>query len=130
MLALWFGSVLVGCGGAEVMEPLVPAPADEGATHSQFAVCTVSCPGSTSVSCSGTTCSGTDGQGVTCDGVFTACSASACSGLPACSQYANQSCFRSQIGTQMACCSGGGFADALLCSASSSSPTGARWLYF
>ncbi|WP_426746788.1 hypothetical protein VZQ01_02020 [Myxococcus faecalis] len=129
MLALFVALSFIGCGGTE-LEPGSAAPSEEGATHSQLAVCSVSCPGSTSVSCSGTTCSGTDGQGVTCDGVFTACSQSACSGLPACSQYANQSCLRSQIGTQMACCSGSGFADALLCSAYSSSPTGARWLYF
>lgn len=129
MLALFVGLSLIGCGGAE-LEPTPVAPPEEVATHSQFATCIAICNGnSPSVSCSGTTCSSTNGQGVTCDGVFTACAPPSCSGLPACSAYGNQPCFRNQVGTTMACCTPSG-QDALLCGLSSGSPTGARWLYF
>ncbi|MCP3062257.1 hypothetical protein LXT21_26050 [Myxococcus sp. K38C18041901] len=129
MLALFVALSFIGCGGTE-LEPGSAAPSEEGATHSQLAVCTVTCPGAANASCSGMTCTGTDGQGVTCDGVFTPCATSTCDGLPQCYLYANSPCLRREIGTQIACCNSAGNPDGVICTAAQNSPTGAAWRFF
>jgi hypothetical protein len=123
-LMMWVGLSLLGCGGSEFEEaPL--SEADER-TVSQFATCTATCSGGSSVSCAGTTCSSTNNHGVTCDGVFKACGAS-CGGLPSCNLYSNQKC--TTPNAIKSCCNPStGRPDELLCSGSMS--TGYRWLYF
>jgi hypothetical protein len=69
MMAALAGLTLLSCGGApEESEPLAEVSQELSACTA-----TANCQGTT-VSCSGnSTCSTTDYQGVTCDGVFTAC---------------------------------------------------------
>ncbi|MFP2933097.1 hypothetical protein ACLESO_49705 [Pyxidicoccus sp. 3LG] len=121
VMAAFVGLFLVGCGGAPLEAESEPVPqAGESGTVSQFATCTATCGVGLSVSCTGTTCSSTDYQGVTCNGVFTSCSQATCSGLPACSRYANWAC--SPNGATMNCCNGSS-SDSLICS-------NGRWLYY
>ncbi|MBN9686142.1 hypothetical protein JYJ93_27210 [Corallococcus sp. NCSPR001] len=116
------GLSLIGCGGPALDDSLTPEA--EARTVSQFGTCTATCAGGTSVSCTGTTCSSTDNQGVTCDGVLTACPSS-CGGLLSCSTYVNQRC--TTPGATKACCNATTHApDSLLCSGSAA--TGYRWL--
>ncbi|WP_164014754.1 hypothetical protein [Pyxidicoccus trucidator] len=125
VLVAFLSLSLLGCGGAATETEAGAAPEmGEQATVSQFATCTALCNGGQSVSCSGTTCSSTNYQGVTCNGVFTACPAT-CSGLPTCTSLAGTSC--SVEGAEQQCCSGGA-TGLLTCGRNSFSPK-LRWLY-
>ncbi|MBN8226858.1 hypothetical protein JYK02_04965 [Corallococcus macrosporus] len=118
------GISLLGCGGPALEDTM--APEAEARTVSQFGTCTAACSGGTSVSCTGATCSSTDYQGVTCDGVLTACP-STCAGLPSCSLYVNLRC--TTPGATKECCNATSHQpNSLLCSGSAS--TGYRWLNY
>ncbi|MDC0713130.1 hypothetical protein POL68_32000 [Stigmatella sp. ncwal1] len=120
-MLVFVGLSLLGCGGP-VTEPETAPDTDAPTTVSQLSTCTASCPGGTSVSCTGASCSATDNQGVTCGGTFYACG---CGNLPACSAYSNKIC--TSPGQQLSCCNNG-HPDALLCS--SAGGTTYRWYYF
>ncbi|NOJ91427.1 hypothetical protein D7W82_12300 [Corallococcus sp. CA049B] len=123
-MVMWVGLSLVGCGGPALDDAM--ASEAEARTVSQFGTCTATCAGGTSVSCTGTTCTSTDNQGVTCDGVSTACPSS-CGGLPSCSLYVNQRC--TTPNATKACCNATSHTpDSLLCSGSAT--TGYRWLNY
>jgi hypothetical protein len=101
MLATLFGLSLLGCGGSTVeAEPLA-----EVAQELSACTATANCTGTT-VSCSGnSTCSTTDYQGVTCDGVFTACPPPpSCSYSIQCTSIEGQRCKPSS--TRVNCCDG------------------------
>ncbi|MFY2558280.1 hypothetical protein ACN469_11655 [Corallococcus terminator] len=99
---------LLGCGGPvsePALEPEAVSESGESSTVSQFGTCTAQCSGGQTVSCSGNTCSQTDYQGVTCDGVFTACPSSpACTGHISCSVLVGKRCFIE--GETQPCCDG------------------------
>ncbi|RYZ43667.1 MAG: hypothetical protein EOO71_02525 [Myxococcaceae bacterium] len=105
VLVTLVGLSVVGCGGPTSDTDATGAlpPSEEGGRVSQLATCSASCGASLSVSCTGSSCSSQDGQGVTCNGVFTSCASQAvCTGLPACSTYANKQC--QPPGDEMDCC--------------------------
>ncbi|NNB99230.1 hypothetical protein HI113_35600 [Corallococcus exiguus] len=65
------GLQTVACGGPmEAEDALQP---QEGSEVTAMAVCTASCPGGTSVSCSGNHCEAVEGQAVMCDGQWKDC---------------------------------------------------------
>ncbi|MBN8471471.1 hypothetical protein JYJ95_33615 [Corallococcus exiguus] len=123
-MATFIGFSLLGCGGPALEDTL--APEAEARTVSQLATCTATCAGGTSVSCTGTTCTSTNDQGVTCDGVFSACQPS-CSGLPSCSLYVNKRCTTPNA-TKDCCNATTQRPNSLLCSGSAT--TGYRWLNY
>jgi hypothetical protein len=118
VMAVFLGLSLMACGGTMSDAELEPGSAPERgeeSTVSQFATCTAVCSGGGSVSCTGTPCSSADGQGVTCNGVFTPCPAAGCTGLPACSSLANTRCYTEG---EIAPCCAGSFTSDVTCSMS------------
>ncbi|RKH03773.1 hypothetical protein D7X32_12840 [Corallococcus carmarthensis] len=65
------GLQTAACGGPmEEQEALQP---QEGSEVTAMAVCTASCPGGTTVSCTGNHCEAVEGQAVMCDGQWKNC---------------------------------------------------------
>lgn len=94
---------VVGCGNTDVLDSEDVAPLEDNV--SQMGTCTAQCAYGPAVSCSGTSCSSTDNQGVTCDGVFTACPPvpNHCPGnVPSCADIEGSTCPRNGIETE--CC--------------------------
>lgn len=105
MVALVFLSIM-GCGGStsDSLDTAEVSSGEEGGAVSQFSTCSANCGPNLALSCTGSVCSSEDGVGVTCDGVFQSCDFAVCTGLSACSQWANTLC--SPVGAQRDCCQG------------------------
>ncbi len=97
---------IVGCGGStpDNLDTAEFSSDEERGAVSQFSTCSANCGPNLALSCTSAICSSEDGVGVTCNGVFQSCDFAVCTGLSACSQWANSLC--SPVGAQRDCCHG------------------------
>jgi hypothetical protein len=103
-MAAFVSLSLLGCGGPTIAEP---GAEEFSAVSQEVTTCTASCSGGQTVSCSGNTCSAVDYDGVTCDGVYTACPVPTCAdtSLPQCDSLAGRLC--ANPGGYTSCCDEG-----------------------